>query len=1179
MRRLRSVVLSALALLLVLGGCGPSSCSKDGGTGTTGGHEESAVDLVLGQPTEFQYAGEKHSAELVRVGGLSAEVVISSSAGTYVLTEGDLAEADLDDDSLVDCTLSVSNVKTGSARLVVSALEMPAYDETDFTTVGGLAPYRIIDSVYTNPSLITLDDGSHLLLYVSSAGHRVQWERYRADGTQILAPELGAGRMPWSPEGGWGESYDAMDAARVGDAIHVAFHTKSGMFIARFGLDMHPQGAPAFLSRWSNTCALATDGEKLWMAAQEPSARSLAGDTGVRSAVAIMTIAPGTPPLRSACSVVTDPPAEATDAAIDIAVDEQTGLLAVPYVRFFSDDNSYELRVAIVDSRTTKVARDVLIAGDEEFGGAAPSGIAVFAEQGRALLYWETADALAQRISTVDLNTGTVRDTYAQAPRKGIPGLIGEERDLDLVRLEGKPAILFLDKTRYRELGGTIAEQARYVLQPIAEKGPAGTRVVLDGGQPILADVTFDLGSLRTNPKKAVCGSPCLISGKIINRGSRDARGVVLETSVGGASIGTLNVGTLGPGEELVFAKVWDVPADLTAESVDVVHTLSCADEQYTLDNDSARTRATVLQKGVVHGRVTNASGAAPPDWWAAGLEGVEVSFGGKTVLTDTNGCFAIEDVEFGSGTLTATKEGFNQVSATVATARTTPIASVGIRMDNHGTLVVRVTDDAGEALAGVQSYLVGFDRSETTDSSGKITLEAPFGAYRIAFRKAGYQELAPQPFEVRLGETTNATVVLKEATAATLTGRVIDRQGTGVAGARVTVVNSKGETAATLTCDENGHFDAGELPVKPSGAYKVTATGAGLTVTEPISLSGGEVASAMIELVPDRGELAQRDVTEGYTSWMIKAAWPGFLDVSGQAMYVWYGNYAVRVGAQYWDGDRDLNRVEVTTWGGKYETHATKGEVEFPVSKDDLTGTSAKKLPPPMGEVTDAAGQSWFKKTAKSATSLYKEYSPAITLGKEIYAGAKKVKETFGDEDEWLTLGQGPELLTWKESLDDFKVADEWDWEHPLDSAKSLKEAIPTSFAIPVVIGGASVQNTAVRVDGIDVVDKQTGEVYYSDRAQWFSFSDDADTNSSTRTFDIGRAGVPIGRVRIFVWVTVQKYWNGEPAGTCFDQREQQLIVFDPDTGGQKAFIAPGDMYLAPGDWSSDYLERLAAD
>ncbi|MDO8847122.1 MAG: carboxypeptidase-like regulatory domain-containing protein [Coriobacteriia bacterium] len=1174
MRRLRSLLLVVLAVMLALSGCGPSSCSEDDGGGD-GGEAEGTLTLEVGESAEFDYAGETHTAELVRVVGSSAEFVISSSPTSYVLTEGVSAEADLNADSLPDATLEVTEVSDAGATLSVNALGHPAYDETDFETQGGLAPYKVTGIQNADPALVTLDDGSYLLFYARGTAHQVQWEHYLADGTQVLAPQLGAGRTRWVPAGTW-ESYDPMDVVRVDDAIYESFRSNSAVYITRFGLDMQPEGVPTYLTPHGDTCALATDGERIWMATQETSPQSLGTQTGPRPAVAIMEIAPGTPPMRVRSSVITDPPEKVSDGSFDLAFDADTGLLAVSYIRFFAASNEYESRFAIIDPDTMGVTRDVLLAGNEEFGGATPSALGIVAEGGRVLVYWETADALNQRISLVDLRTGEVTDTWASRSSEGMPALTAELRDLELVQLESGPAILFVDKTRHQELGGTPAEQARFVLQPISEDGPAGDPIVLDGGQPILADVTFDLASLKSNPKKAVCGSPCLLTGAVVNRGSQDAKSITLEVAVDGEAIGTLDIGTIKTGETSTFAKVWDVPADLTAETVDISYALTTTSEQYTADNDTAASIVQVIQKGVVQGRVSNASGMADLGWWTGGLAGVEVSFGGRTVLTDASGCFVIEEVEFGSGTITATKEGFNPASTTVETTRTKPIASVGIRLDNHGTLRVHVTDEAGVALSGVQTYLVGYDRSDITDENGDLVLEMPYGTYRIAFKKGGYQGLAPVDFEVRLGEETAGTVTMKEATTAQLTGRVIDRLGTGVAGAPVTIANNKGETVASLTTDAEGHFDAGELTVKPSGAYVITATGAGLTVTEPIALSGGELASVMIELVPDRGELAQRDATEGYTSWMLKASWPGFLDVGGQSIYVWYGNYAVRVGAQYWDGSRDLNRVQVTTWGGTYETHVTKGEIEFPVSGDDLTGHSGKKLPTAMAKTTDAPSQAWWKSALKTAVSVYKEYDPVINLGKSIYSGIQDVKEAFSDEDQWLVLGQGAEVLTWKESLDDFQVVDDWDWNHPYDSASSVVKAIPTSFAIPIVIGGSSVQDTAVRCDGIDVVDKTTGEVYYTNRAQWFSYTDDAEANTSIRTFDIDRLGVPVGDVRIFVWVKTQKYWNDAPGGTCFDQREQQVIIYDPGTGGQKAFIAPGDMYLEPGRWTTEDIARL---
>jgi hypothetical protein len=459
MRRLRSAFLLALAMALALSGCGPSSCSKGGGD-VTGDETQASLELAVGEPIEFEYGGETHTAELVRVAGSSAEVVISSSPTTFVLTEDVPAEADLDADSIPESTLAISEVGENSATLTVNAVGSPAYDETDFETTGGLAPYNVTDAQYCDPALVTLDDGSYLLLYASGTAHQVQWEHYRADGTQVVAPQLGAGRTPWVPGGAY-EAYDPMDAVRVGDAIYVSFRSNSASYIARFGLDMQPEGAPSYLTPSNDTHALATDGERIWMATQEISAQSFSATTGARPAVAIMEIAAGNPPMRVSSTVITDPPEKVSDGSYDLAYDAETGLLAVPYFRRDNATNEYESRFAIVDPDTMEVVRDFLIAGNEEFGNAAPSALGIVTDQGRALLYWETADALSQRISVVDLETGEVTDTYASGPRDGIPALTAEARDLELVELESGPAILFLDKTRYRELGGTPAEQAR----------------------------------------------------------------------------------------------------------------------------------------------------------------------------------------------------------------------------------------------------------------------------------------------------------------------------------------------------------------------------------------------------------------------------------------------------------------------------------------------------------------------------------------------------------------------------------------------------------------------------------------------------------------------------------------------------------------------------------------------
>lgn len=1191
MRRALSAVLLALILALTLTGCGPTSCTKDGGGTTTkgGGDEVTSVEVELsvGESAEFEYEGATHTAELVSVTGSSATIVVSSSPTTYQLTEGQPSEADLDTDAVPDTMLVVSAVTDKSATLSVNAIEVPMWDESDFTTAGGLAPYDLLGYYETDPCAVSFDDDSIMLFYTSGDRHYVQWERYAADGKQITAPQLGAGRVVPVP-GEDPAAGEAIDVARIGDSIYMVSQAYGGIMGTTYDLQMNRVGQPSFLTRWDRDAALAASGDRLWMATQE--AMPPDGTRTDRRGVAVMEIAPGTPMVRMSSSRVTEPTGKYSDLARDIAYDEQTGLLAVLYGHYAGGGSGAELRLVVVDPATLKAVQDVRLGPGNPI--APDYDIAVTASKGTALVFWrsqaskdegpvegagDVTDEATDHFTAVDLRTGAVSDTIKARSSQGVSDFRGGIFDAEIVERKDGPALLYWDAGALKG----VAHIDRFRLQALSAAGPVGDSIMLDGGQPILADATFDLATLRSNPKKAICGSPCLLDGAVVNRGSVAAKKVVLAASVDGESIGTLDLGTIQPGAASTFAKVWDVPAELTAEQATVGYSLTTESEQYTVDNDVAETTVEVRQKGLVQGRVTNASGVVDPGRWAGGLEGVEVSFGGKTVVTGVDGMFAIEEVEFGTGTLTASKEGFNPLGMEIETSRTRPIASAGIRMDNHGTLRFHVVDETGKALSGAQVFVMGYQRTDKTDSAGDVVYMIPSGVYRFAFKKSGYHAVSPSEYIVRLGEEIAETVTMREATTANLSGRVVDKRGNGVGGASVSIKDSKDEVVAQPTADANGDFGPIELSTKPSGSYLITATGNGVTVEEPISLIGGGVTSVMVELIPGRGELSERAATEGYTSWMIKAGWPGFLDVGGQSIYVWYGNYAMRVGAEYWDGSRELNRVSVTAWGGTYETHVTKGEIEFSVSGDDLTGNGGKKLPPAMGHTTDAASQAWWKTAAKTGFSLYKKYDPAINLAKEIYNGVQAVREAWSDEssEDWIVLGQGPELLTWKEALEDFNTRPSWDGDHPWDSAMSYAGAIPTSFAIPIVIGGSSVQETAARVDGVDVVDKETGEVYATDRSQWYSYDDLTGEGTAYKSFEIERSSVYAEDVRIFVWVTTQKYWHGAPGGTCFEQREKQVVIFDPGSGGMEAFIAPGDLYKDPSRWTTEDIARLTED
>ena len=132
---------------------------------------------------------------------------------------------------------------------------------------------------------------------------------------------------------------------------------------------------------------------------------------------------------------------------------------------------------------------------------------------------------------------------------------------------------------------------------------------------------------------------------------------------------------------------------------------------------------------------------------------------------------------------------------------------------------------------------------------------------------------------------------------------------------------------------------------------------------------------------------------------------------------------------------------------------------------------------------------------------------------------------------------------------------------------------AVPRSFAIPVVIGGSSEQQTAVRVDQVDLVRLGSGSSVELNGpgAEWYSYQGPEGTeNQNGKRYEVVQTDVPYNEVVVYVWLTVQRYWQGAPGGTCFQQREQQVVVFHPGPQRMQGFIAPGDLYRDPSRMAS---------
>ncbi|WP_156785881.1 MSCRAMM family protein [Caldisericum exile] len=366
-----------------------------------------------------------------------------------------------------------------------------------------------------------------------------------------------------------------------------------------------------------------------------------------------------------------------------------------------------------------------------------------------------------ETLYTVNLNSGRYTVTWREKYPKGIQNFNLDHCYSEFININNIPHLLFISENRNN-----------FILQPFNENGPFGEQIILKGGQPVYADILIERTSLKTNPKKAICGSPLLIQGTAYNRGGQTANNVTAFFKIDDTNIGSLDLGNIQPFDSVSFAKIYNVSDTLTKDRINVEISLITNSKQFATKNDKETFMLDVLRKGVVFGRVSEGSGVTDPTWYTAGLEGVEVSFQGIKTYTDKNGFFTIENVEFGKGIIKFKKNSYNDVSFEIETTRTKPIVNASVRMNNHGRLKIIIQDEKGEKLSNVTVYLVDHEYQTDTDKNGEITFNIPKGTYRIAFKKAGYQAIPPSVYYVELSKEKTVTITLKELTTAILRGK-----------------------------------------------------------------------------------------------------------------------------------------------------------------------------------------------------------------------------------------------------------------------------------------------------------------------------------------------------------------------------------------------------------------------
>lgn len=1055
-------------------------------------------------------------------------------------------------------TSTTSTSTTSTTTTTLPGDTGTGWDESSFTTSGPLEPIMAESSSGGRPKLVNLleaPDGTTTVMYLAPDG-RVRWFQNAPDGDPLLAPDLRVGRLDRPL--GEARRVTGFDVVPTPTGFLVAQEvTGEGVVLTAFDADLVPV-APVLVLDSLTTPALARDGDRVVLVASEAGRlQRLDLDVGA------------TGPVVTGWDEITAPTGPASDHRPQVAVDGNRTV--VTYERLRASGNDAQERALVLHG--TDVVGDQPVPGPwaaAGMGTSAPPALAIDGK--RALLLRRfTAGTMTWSSWAIALSDGAVTPLASGVRVSAATGM-NDAAGYRLVHVDGALRLLGLDGdvALAQPLPGGKRTVARFqLLETTADGVPTDERLLLLGGAPVLADPLVVLDALGQNPDAAVAGNPVVIEAAVTNRGGRSAAAVTLTASVDGRVVQTIPLGSVASEKTVPVAFRWTPAAGETRRQVPMELAVTTTSPEYTTDNDTATFPVEVRQTAVITGRVADRSGALlGDDDYLPGVGGATVTLStGATTVTEPGGFFAFEDVPFGPVTVTATAAGLRDVSVDLSPSRTQPYGHADLRTDSAGSVEIQVRDQAGRPLGGVTVAMRDHGPRATTGTDGSALMVLPAGTYPFTLAKSGYWPVERLDVQVAMGVERAQPVVMQEATEGIIGGRVIDRGGEPVGGATVTVDPvAAGEPTRTLTADADGRFGPVRLPAKPPAAYQLRATAAGVTGegAADVELHGGELRSEVLVIAPagaDLGELRAASAIEGYTSWMVKASSPGFLEVPSAAMYVWFGNYAINLTSEYWSGTRELTGVDVAVEGLAYEAHATKSEVDLTKINGDY-GSLVEGYDP---KTNDA---SVFRNAFEVLVGAPEQLGASIA---DLTIGI--VEAVTDDQDDAVVTGQGPELLTWSDAREDFRVEFGLDTSSPTALGRSVLDdivAVPRGFAIPVVWGGASAQRTSVRVDRVEVVDAATGEVVAHSDDQWFSWSGGDGDNRHSAHLAVDRPGVSLDDVLVYVWLRVGKVDPGDLTGgaptvhaTSFEQRAQQVVILRPANGTLIGRIAPGDEYL----------------
>ncbi|MGC9041156.1 MAG: carboxypeptidase regulatory-like domain-containing protein [Roseiflexus sp.] len=205
-------------------------------------------------------------------------------------------------------------------------------------------------------------------------------------------------------------------------------------------------------------------------------------------------------------------------------------------------------------------------------------------------------------------------------------------------------------------------------------------------------------------------------------------------------------------------------------------------------------------------------SGRVREQW--NGTAGVSVSDGSRSAITDQYGVYVLKNVSPGTYTLTPSRSNaaFSPATRTVTVGNGKNAGNQNFALLATYRISGRVTGSFGEGLPGAR--VSDGTRSAITDANGNYVIEgAPSGAYALTASLSGYT-FTPNPLWVVVNSDVGGQDFTVVCSSCTISGRVVDSAGNGVAGATI----SDGMRSATTNAQ--GFYTLSSVP---PGTYTLT--------------------------------------------------------------------------------------------------------------------------------------------------------------------------------------------------------------------------------------------------------------------------------------------------------------------------------------------------------------------